>query len=152
MIGTCYDSCAAASTPASSSGQHHAIAESAAGERRARLPRRQSFITSWGTDDSPLWIRTMTIDIATRPDIQIREALLPPYHVILHNDDVNDMLHVVQSLLRSVPSLTPPQAETIMLEAHLHGQAVVITCPLELAELYRERLESCGLTATIEKA
>jgi ATP-dependent Clp protease adapter protein ClpS len=39
-----------------------------------------------------------------------------------------------------------------MLDAHDNGKAVVIVCPLELAELYRERLESCGLTATIEKA
>ena len=30
------------------------------------------------------------------------------------------------------------------------GRAVVIVCPLEPAELYRDRLESCKLTATIE--
>jgi ATP-dependent Clp protease adaptor protein ClpS len=39
-----------------------------------------------------------------------------------------------------------------MLEAHNHGKAIVTTCPLELAELYRDRLESYGLTASIEKA
>ena len=33
-----------------------------------------------------------------------------------------------------------------------HGKATVTTCPLELAELYRDRLQSCGLTATIEPA
>lgn len=95
----------------------------------------------------------MTIETTTRPglDRDTRTGLLPPYRVILHNDDVNDMIHVVQSLLRSVP-LTAEQATSIMLEAHLHGEAVVITCPLELAELYRERLESCRLTATIERA
>jgi ATP-dependent Clp protease adaptor protein ClpS len=38
-----------------------------------------------------------------------------------------------------------------MMEAHQKGKAVVITCPLELAELYRERLQTFGLTATIEK-
>ncbi|MBI2322124.1 MAG: ATP-dependent Clp protease adaptor ClpS [Chloroflexi bacterium] len=81
-----------------------------------------------------------------------RTKLLPPYHVILHNDDVNEMTHVVRSLLRCVPGLGPQQATAIMLEAHNHGQAVVTTCPLELAELYRDRLESCGLTATVEPA
>jgi ATP-dependent Clp protease adaptor protein ClpS len=81
-----------------------------------------------------------------------RTALLPPYHVILHNDDVNEMGYVVRSLLRCVPGLSREQATAIMLEAHHHGQAVVTTCPLELAELYRDRLESCGLTATIEPA
>jgi ATP-dependent Clp protease adapter protein ClpS len=39
-----------------------------------------------------------------------------------------------------------------MLEAHNHGQAKVITCPKEAAEHYRAKLESCGLTATIEPA
>ncbi len=42
------------------------------------------------------------------------------------------------------------QVDRIMLEAHNSGRAVVIVCPLEPAELYRERLESCSLTATIE--
>jgi ATP-dependent Clp protease adaptor protein ClpS len=39
-----------------------------------------------------------------------------------------------------------------MLEAHEHGRAVVIECPKEAAEHYRARLESFGLTATIEPA
>ena len=43
-------------------------------------------------------------------------------------------------------------ATAIMLEAHLRGRADVIACPLERAELYRDRLKSHGLTATIEQA
>jgi ATP-dependent Clp protease adapter protein ClpS len=39
-----------------------------------------------------------------------------------------------------------------MLEAHNTGQAVVITCPLEQAELYRDRIRSYGLGVTIEKS
>ncbi len=78
--------------------------------------------------------------------------LLPPYAVILHNDDHNSMDHVVRSLMRSVPSLTVERAAEIMLEAHNHGQAKVITCPKEAAEHYRDNLESCSLTATIEPA
>jgi ATP-dependent Clp protease adaptor protein ClpS len=58
----------------------------------------------------------------------------------------------VRSLLKSVPTIGPTRATRIMLEAHNKGKAVVTTCPLELAELYRDRLESFGLTATIEKA
>ena len=90
----------------------------------------------------------------TRPDIgaEPKSVVLPPWSVILHNDDHNDMLHVVQSLVKSVPNLGTMRATKIMLEAHNNGKAVVVTCPLELAELYRERLESFGLTATIEKA
>ena len=91
-------------------------------------------------------------ETTTRPEVLRRNQVLPPYAVILHNDDVNDMIHVVRSIMQCVPGISPPQAVGIMLEAHNSGQAVVIVCPLELAELYRDRLESKGLTATIEKA
>ena len=86
------------------------------------------------------------------PRTEPKTGILPPYAVILHNDDVNEMDHVVRSLRRSVPSLTLERAREIMLEAHNHGRALVIVCPLELAELYQVRLLSCKLTATIEKA
>lgn len=99
-------------------------------------------------------VRAAEPPAVTRPEIdeETLTRLLPPYRVVLHNDDVNDMDHVVRSLLRSVPSLTVERAAEIMLEAHNHGEATVIVCPKEAAEHYRERLESCGLTATIEPA
>ncbi len=93
----------------------------------------------------------------TRPDTdteqhpQQKESLLRPWSVILHNDDHNEMIYVVRCLMKSVPKLGARRATQIMFEAHNHGKAVVTTCPLELAELYRDRLQSCGLTATIEK-
>lgn len=89
---------------------------------------------------------------ATDIDPALLSKLIPPYRVILHNDDVNTMDHVVRALLRSVPSLSPGEATSIMLEAHEHGRAVVIECPKEAAEHYRARLESFGLTVTIEPA
>ncbi len=79
------------------------------------------------------------------------DETLPPYRVILHDDDVNEMGHVVRALLASVPELDVRGATEIMLTAHLQGRAEVIACPLERAELYRDRLESRGLTATIER-
>ncbi|RLT43906.1 MAG: ATP-dependent Clp protease adaptor ClpS [Chloroflexi bacterium] len=81
----------------------------------------------------------------------LREAL-PPATVVLHNDDVNSMDHVVVSLLDSVPELEPERAVEVMLAAHEHGSADVISCPLERAELYRDRLERHGLTATIRRS
>lgn len=88
----------------------------------------------------------------TEPEVDSRTQILPPYAVILHNDDVNDMAHVVKALRRSVPGLTIERAAEIMFEAHQSGRARVVVCPLELAELYRDRLQSYSLTATIEKA
>ena len=80
-----------------------------------------------------------------------KQDILPPYSVILHNDDHNEMVYVVQCLVKTVPGLGAARATQIMFEAHNRGKAIVTTCPLELAELYRDRLESFGLTATIEK-
>ena len=71
--------------------------------------------------------------------------------VVLHNDDVNSMDDVVHALLASVPELSVERAVEVMLTAHSHGQADVITCPLERAELYRDRLASHHLTATIRR-
>ena len=73
------------------------------------------------------------------------------YNVLLWNDDVNDMAHVVMALM-SVCHLGAPAATEVMLKAHRNGKAVAKTSPLEHAEMYRDGLESKGLTATIEKA
>ena len=79
------------------------------------------------------------------------EQIQPPATVVIHNDDVNTMDHVVHALLESVPELSVEDAARIMLTAHEQGEADVITCPFERAELYRDRLESHGLTATIRR-
>jgi len=57
---------------------------------------------------------------------------------------------VTRSLVKSVPSLTHDQAWQVMLQAHTSGCAVVIVCPRETAEYYQERLQSFGLTVTLE--
>ena len=94
----------------------------------------------------------MAVDTTTEREHQTSTRLLPPYRVLLHNDDYNAMDHVVRALRESVPSLSLRHATHIMLEAHLHGVAVVIVCPKEPAEFYCERLTSFGLTATMEPA
>lgn len=76
--------------------------------------------------------------------------LAPRYRVLLHNDAVNPMEHVVQALMKTVPSLTIPQAVSIMMEAHTNGIALVITCAQEHAEFYCETLKNHSLTSTIE--
>jgi ATP-dependent Clp protease adaptor protein ClpS len=76
--------------------------------------------------------------------------LAPRYRVLLHNDDFNPMEHVVQVLMKTVPSLTQPQAVNIMMEAHTNGLALVITCAQEHAEFYCETLKANNLSSTIE--
>lgn len=76
--------------------------------------------------------------------------LAPLYRVLLHNDDVNPMEYVVKVLTTTIPSITLPQAVSIMMEAHNSGIALVITCAQEHAEFYCETLQNHGLTSTIE--
>ncbi|MEO0932868.1 MAG: ATP-dependent Clp protease adapter ClpS [Cyanobacteria bacterium J06641_2] len=74
----------------------------------------------------------------------------PRYRVLLHNDDYNAMEYVVKTLITTVPSLSQPQAVSIMMEAHTNGFALVITCAQEHAEFYSETLKTHGLSSTIE--
>ncbi len=88
-------------------------------------------------------VETLTKSSTTR-------KLAPRYRVLLHNDDFNSMEYVVQTLMHTVPSITQPQAVSIMMEAHTNGMALVITCAQEHAEFYCETLKNHGLTSTIE--
>ena len=74
----------------------------------------------------------------------------PKYKVILHNDDVNDFQHVMNSL-QKVVGLDQQNAYNIMMIAHSSGKAVVIICEKEHAEHYRQGLLDQGLTATMEQ-
>lgn len=73
----------------------------------------------------------------------------PQYKVLLHNDDVNDMLHVVLTLVK-VFNFKVEKAIQIMTEAHMSSVALCKVEPLEHAEFHQEQLQSASLTATIE--
>lgn len=76
---------------------------------------------------------------------------LPPYRVLLHNDDVNDMLHVVHTIVELTP-LNKQRAVEVMLEAHAGGVALVLVTHQERAELYAEQFRSKSLVVTVEPA
>lgn len=74
---------------------------------------------------------------------------LPPFRVLLHNDDVNDMIHVVRTITELTP-LTKPEAVKRMAEAHNAGVALLLVTHRERAELYAEQFRSKRLTVTVE--
>ena len=76
---------------------------------------------------------------------------LPPWKVLLHNDDVNDMLHVVISIIELTP-LKEQDALLRMKEANDSGVALLLVTHKERAELYRDQFQSKGLTVSIEPA
>lgn len=76
---------------------------------------------------------------------------LPPWKVLLHNDDENDMDHVVDSITMLTP-LNKQDAVLRMIEAHQKGLALLLTTHKERAELYQQQFNSRNLTVTIEPA
>ncbi len=80
---------------------------------------------------------------------QTRE--LPPWKVLLHNDDVNDQMFVVCAIMELTP-LNTAEATGRMIEAHHKGLSMLLTTHKERAELYQEQFISKGLTVTIEEA
>lgn len=75
--------------------------------------------------------------------------VLPPYRVILHNDDVNSIEHVVKTILKLTP-LKLREAVERTIEAHENGCSLLLVTGRERAELYVEQFASCGLTVTCE--
>lgn len=82
---------------------------------------------------------------------KVKSQQLPPYKVILHNDDVNDMQYVVLAIMELV-HLPKKEAEQRMWEAHTTGVTMLIVTHKERAELLAEQFASKRLTASIEPA
>lgn len=99
-------------------------------------------------------IRTMTsLHVSNRPGtstvIDHRTFHVPLYKVLLHNDDVNSMEHVVHAL-RHVFKFEHEVCVRIMIETHRNGVALCTIEPIEQAEFHRDQLVSFSLAATIE--
>lgn len=78
-------------------------------------------------------------------------SMLPPWKVLLHNDDKNDIGYVVTTI-RELTTLNEEDAKLRTLEAHETGVALLLTTHKERAELYKDQFESKGLNVSIEPA
>lgn len=76
---------------------------------------------------------------------------LPPWRVLLHNDEVSPMDFVVRALTE-LAHLNQTRAVSVMLEAHTRGVALVLVTHKERAELYRDQFKTKRLMVTIEPA
>ena len=74
---------------------------------------------------------------------------LPPWRVLLHNDDVHDFDFVIQTIEMLTP-INRADAARHALDAHLSGVTLLLTTHRERAELYKDQFTSRGLTVTIE--
>lgn len=92
-------------------------------------------------------ISAMAVEAAPQVEQVVRR--LPPYKLVLHNDDVNSFEHVVITILQLTP-LSEQEAIERTIEAHNEGLAVLLVTTKERAELYVEQFQSASLTATCE--
>ena len=71
------------------------------------------------------------------------------FNLILHNDNVNDMIHVVVALYE-VCKLTNEKCVSVMMEAHSKGKSVIATRELNTILDMKLGLDRRGLTTSIE--
>ncbi|MFG0251981.1 MAG: ATP-dependent Clp protease adaptor ClpS [Phycisphaerales bacterium JB038] len=76
---------------------------------------------------------------------------LPQWRVLLHNDEVNEIGYVVQTVFSLTP-LNQHEAIRRTLEAHHRGLTLLLVTHRERAELYVEQFRSKRLKVTIEPA
>jgi len=91
----------------------------------------------------------VTAESATKPEVDQQTRLLPPFRVLLHNDDVNTFEHVVIAILKLTP-LNEQEAIEKTIEAHETGTSLLLVTSKERAELYVEQFASLSLTVTCE--
>ena len=78
-----------------------------------------------------------------KPRSETQSKQLPPYAVIIHNDDLNTFDFVIEVLMK-VLKFTLEKAVQHTLEAHHTGRSIVWSGSLELAELKADQIRSCG--------
>ena len=75
------------------------------------------------------------------PETTTRTRRLPPYNVLIENDDDHSMDFVIE-VLQKVFGFDRPKAFLHMMKAHEEGEAVVYTGSKEVAELKAEQVQS----------
>jgi len=74
---------------------------------------------------------------------------LPPYRVLLHNDEVNTFEHVITAVVQ-IAALPTEEALVKTIEAHETGVSLLLVTHLERAELYVDQFATKNITVTIE--
>jgi ATP-dependent Clp protease adaptor protein ClpS len=79
----------------------------------------------------------------TLPEEKTREEvrLLPPYHVILENDDFHSFEFVIGVLIKAI-GCPAERAMQLAWKAHSEGRSIVWTGPKEIAEFKAEQIQT----------
>jgi ATP-dependent Clp protease adaptor protein ClpS len=91
------------------------------------------------------------LDVLVKTKATTRTRRVPPYHVILENDDDHSCEFVVVTLCRALGYSTQ-RAYQLMLQAHHGGRAVVWTGSREVAELKADQIQTFHETRERDQA
>jgi ATP-dependent Clp protease adaptor protein ClpS len=81
---------------------------------------------------------------------QTREKIAEPWQVVVLDDPVNLMEYVSRILIR-IFGYSREKADTLMMDVHTKGKAIVWSGGREKAEMYVNQLHSAQLHATLER-
>ncbi len=84
------------------------------------------------------------------PAPKLQTGQMPPWKIILHNDEVNTAEYVVNKV-QEITKLDEKDAIKKVLEADKKGLALLLTTHQEKAELLVEMFDACNITVTMEK-
>lgn len=82
-------------------------------------------------------------DVQTDAEPERATKRLPPYHVVIHNDEDHTFDYVIEILLK-IFKHPLPKAEELTWRIHTSGRAIVFTTHKELAELKRDQVLTYG--------
>lgn len=94
-------------------------------------------------------VATTTLVAPKKAPARVKPRKLPPFKVLLHNDDVSTFEHVILSIVNLTPLTTEAAFEKTLI-AHDQGLVLLLVTHKERAELYQEQFTSVKLTVTIE--
>lgn len=83
-------------------------------------------------------------------DADVLRRLLPPYRVVVLNNDHNTFDEVIKVLVRAVPGMDRARAEVHAHEIHSTGSTVPFTGPQERAEAVAATIRTIGIVVRVE--
>lgn len=91
----------------------------------------------------PSTVSTTTTETQIKPQSHKKPRILPPYHVVLLDDDHHTYEYVIVMLCRLF-GCTPEKAYMLACEVDADGRVIVDTTTKERAELKQEQIHAYG--------
>ena len=119
-------------------------------EDRLPLAEREGYVEAVTMNDNEgtITLPEPTVTTRTKPKDKVKK--LPPYHVILHNDDDHSFEYVI-TMLKQLFGHPEERGYQMALEVHTRGRVIVDTTSKERAELKRDQIHAYGPDALIPR-